>query len=201
MAPQTAVRRSQAALTQMPLCGNKLKSTTSPRVTLGSWKKSWFVACKNLPLCLNRYGRISQAVRPLGVPYSQGRWPCIFFATCDRPPANCVYYMHYIRIGYGQISQRAAQGSLYRGAGRQRRSERLKAGPYAQGRWPCIFLRPATGRLRISLLSFVSPLDAVDGGTADAEFLGDFGAAFSFAAHFLDSFIGQIFQAAVFILH
>ena len=37
------------------------------------------------------------------------------------------------------ISQRAAQGSLYRGAGRQRRSERLKGVPYAQGRWPCIF--------------------------------------------------------------
>ena len=42
----------------------------------------------------------------------------------------------------GQISQRAAQGSLYRGADRQRRSERLNIGPYAQGRWPC-FLRIA----------------------------------------------------------
>ena len=32
--------------TQMPLRGNKLKRTTSPRVTLGLWKKSWLVkAC------------------------------------------------------------------------------------------------------------------------------------------------------------
>ena len=46
------------------------------------------------------------------------------------------------RMGCGQISQRAAQGSLYRGADRQRRSERLNIGPYAQGRWPC-FLRIA----------------------------------------------------------
>ena len=41
---------------------------------------------------------------------------------------------------YGQISQRAARGSLYRGAGRQRRSERLKDSPYAHGRWPCFFV-------------------------------------------------------------
>ena len=38
-------------------------------------------------------------------------------------------------------SQRAAQGSLYRGAGRQRRSERLKVGPYDGPGWgvsrPC----------------------------------------------------------------
>ena len=46
---------------------------------------------------------------------------------------------HYTRIGCDRILQRAAQGSLYRGAGRQSRSERLKVGPYAQGRWPCIF--------------------------------------------------------------
>ena len=45
-------------------------------------------------------------------------------------------------MGCGRISQRATQGSLYRGAlcGRQRRSERLKVGPYAQGRWPCFFV-------------------------------------------------------------
>ena len=35
-------------------------------------------------------------------------------------------YSLYTRIGCDRISQRAAQGSLYRGAGRQRRSERLK---------------------------------------------------------------------------
>ena len=34
-------------------------------------------------------------------------------------------YSLYTRIGCDRISQRAAQGSLYRGAGRQRRSERL----------------------------------------------------------------------------
>ena len=27
----------------MPLCGNRFKLTTSPRVTLGLWKKSWLV--------------------------------------------------------------------------------------------------------------------------------------------------------------
>ena len=80
-----------------------------------------------------------------------------FFANCDRPPANCVHFMnlsrrnaaseserkavvrgswlvkayHYTRMGCDRISQRAAQGSLYRGAGRQRRSERLKGGPYS----------------------------------------------------------------------
>ena len=48
-------------------------------------------------------------------------------------------YSLYTRIGCDRISQRAAQGSLYRGAGRQRRSERLKVGPYAQGRWPYIY--------------------------------------------------------------
>ena len=48
-------------------------------------------------------------------------------------------YSLYTRIGCDRISQRAAQGSLYRGAGRQRRSERLKVAPYAHGRWPCIF--------------------------------------------------------------
>ena len=47
---------------------------------------------------------------------------------------------HYTRMGYGRTSQRAAQGSLYRGAGRQRRSERLKVGPYVQGHRPCIFV-------------------------------------------------------------
>ena len=36
-------------------------------------------------------------------------------------------------------SRRAAQGSLYRGADRQRRSERLKISPYTQGRWPFFF--------------------------------------------------------------
>ena len=88
----------------MPLRGNRLKRTTSPRVTLGLWKKSWLVK------------------------------------TC-----------HYTRIGCDRISQRAAQGSLYRGAGRQRRSERLKVAPYAHGRWPCIFLQSVT------VFSFPSP--------------------------------------------
>ena len=46
---------------------------------------------------------------------------------------------HYTRKGCDEISQRAAQGSLYRGAGRQRRSERLKVGPYAQGRGRVFF--------------------------------------------------------------
>jgi len=81
--------------TQMSLRGNKLRMTTSPRVTLGSSKNS-------------------------------GSW--------------LVKTYHYIRIGCDRISQRAAQGSLYRGAGRQRRSERLKVAPYTHGRWPCFFV-------------------------------------------------------------
>lgn len=40
----------------------------------------------------------------------------------------------------------------------------------------------------------VSPLDAIDGGTADAEFFGDFGSAFSLAAQFFNPFIGQVFK-------
>ena len=88
----------------MPLRGNKFRMTTSPRVTLALWKKSWLVV--------------------------RGSW---LVKTC-----------HYTRIGCDQISQRAAQGSLYRGAGRQRRSERLKVAPYAQGRWPYIFLQSVT---------------------------------------------------------
>ena len=99
-----------------------------------------------------------------------------FFANCDRPPANCVHFMSLSRrnaaseskerpwrvirnqktyrqnrMGCGRISQRAAQGSLYRGAGRQRRSERLKVGPYAQGHGRVFFceLRPATCGLRL----------------------------------------------------
>ena len=36
-----AGRRSSR--TQMPLCGNRFKLTTSPRVTLSLWKKSWLV--------------------------------------------------------------------------------------------------------------------------------------------------------------
>ena len=66
---------------------------------------------------------------------------------------------HYTRIGCDRISQRAAQGSLYRGAGRQRRSERLKVAPYAHGRWPRIFLQSVTA------FSFPSPdCDAVGDG-------------------------------------
>ena len=51
---------------------------------------------------------------------------------------------HYPRMGCDEISQRAAQGSLYRGAGRQRRSERLKVGPYECPDWGYFCdLRPA----------------------------------------------------------
>ena len=68
-------------------------------------------------------------------------------------------YSLYTRIGCDRISQRAAQGSLYRGAGRQRRSERLKVAPYVHGRWPCIFLQSVTA------FSFPSPdCDAVGDG-------------------------------------
>ena len=61
---------------------------------------------------------------------------------------------HYTRMGCGRISQRAAQGSLYRGADRQRRSERLKIGPYAQGRWPCIFSQSVTSFSPIACMRY-----------------------------------------------
>ena len=57
---------------------------------------------------------------------------------------------YYTRIGCDEISQRAAQGSLYRGAGRQRRSERLKVGPYECPDWGYFCgLRPTTSELRL----------------------------------------------------
>ena len=57
---------------------------------------------------------------------------------------------HYTRMGCDEISQQSAQGSLYRGAGRQRRSERLKVGPYKCPDWGyfCSLL-PASGELRL----------------------------------------------------
>ena len=50
---------------------------------------------------------------------------------------------HYTRKGCDEISQRAAQGSLYRGAGRQRRSERLKVGPTHRAAGRVFILQPA----------------------------------------------------------
>ena len=59
-------------------------------------------------------------------------------------------YSLYTRIGCDRISQRAAQGSLYRGAGRQRRSERLKVVPYECPEWGYFCgLLPATSELRL----------------------------------------------------
>ena len=47
-------------------------------------------------------------------------------------------------VGYiPHCSRQAVQGSLYRGAGRRRRSERLKSVPYAQGHRPWIICRLA----------------------------------------------------------
>ena len=37
---------------------------------------------------------------------------------------------------HSEIQKQYMTGSLHRGAGRRRRSERLKDGPYAQGRRP-----------------------------------------------------------------
>ena len=94
----------------MPLRGNKFRTTTSSRVILVSWKKSWFVV--------------------------RGSW--------------LVKACHYTRMGCDEISQRAVQGSLYRGAGRQRRSERLKVGPYECPDWGYFCgLRPATSELHL----------------------------------------------------
>ena len=80
-----ADRRSQVAgrrppWTQMPLRGNKLKRTTSPRATLGSYK----------------------------MPQSG-----LFFANCDRPPANCVHFMSLSRRNAASESEERARGSSF----------------------------------------------------------------------------------------
>ena len=87
--------------------------------------------------------------------YRRGRPEGRTAATCvnSRCHDRCSWLVkacHYTRIGCDEISQRAAQGSLYRGAGRQRRSERLKVGPYECPDWGYFCgLRPATSELRL----------------------------------------------------
>ena len=58
----------------MPLRGDRLRMTTSPRVTLGSWKKSWLVVrCSWLVKAYYHsrisYGQISLAGSPRASPY------------------------------------------------------------------------------------------------------------------------------------
>ena len=72
----------------------------------------------------------------------------VMYITMKKAVARCSWFVARKTMPHGPVmyitiySRRAAQGSLYRGADRQRRSERLNIGPYAQGRWPC-FLRIA----------------------------------------------------------
>ena len=49
---------------------------------------------------------------------------------------------HDTQMGCDEISQRDTQGSLYRGAGRKRRSERLKVVPYAKAMGRVFFCGP-----------------------------------------------------------
>ena len=87
--------------------------------------------------------------------YRRGRPEGRTAATCvnSRCHDRCSWLVkacHYTRMGCDEISQRAVQGSLYRGAGRQRRSERLKVGPYECPDWGYFCgLRPATSELRL----------------------------------------------------
>ena len=100
---------------------------------------SWLVARKSLPLYSDGLWSNLSGGLPTGSPYNTAT-QAVFFANCDRPPANCVHFMnlsrqnaaseserkavvrgswlvkacHHTRIGCAQISQRAAQGSLYR---------------------------------------------------------------------------------------
>ena len=97
-----------------------------------------------MPLRGNKLKRITSPRVTLGSSKNSGSW---LVARKNLPS---------YKNRYGQISQRAAQGSLYRGAGRQRRSERLKGSPYAQGRWPCIFLRSAGPRRPANCAHFIS---------------------------------------------
>ena len=129
----------------MPLRGNKLKLTTSPRVTLGSWKNSgsWFV--KSLLLYSNRlWSNLSS-----GLP----TW---------KPLQTYLLY----RIGCGWISQRAAQPQLSVLATVLRlpsvgtwRAKKTWDSPYAQGRWPCLQSagprRTAIGRLRTAACDLI----------------------------------------------
>ena len=60
----------------------------------------------------------------------------VMYITMKKAVARCSWFVARKTMPHGPVmyitiySQRAAQGSLYRGADRQRRSERLKVGPY-----------------------------------------------------------------------
>ena len=108
--------------------------------------------------------------------YRRGRPEGRTAATCvnSRCHDRCsrlIKVCHDTRMGCGRTSQRAAQGSLYRGAGRQRRSERLKVAPYAQGRWPYIFLLSVTALFPSPDCDFVGdvPEDILEGVPLCAE--------------------------------
>ena len=60
----------------------------------------------------------------------------VMYITIKKAVARCSWFVARKTMPHGPVmyitiySRRAAQGSLYRGADRQRRSERLKIGPY-----------------------------------------------------------------------
>ena len=67
----------------------------------------------------------------LGVPLWESREMLFGENAIRRPPVAVRKTMPHGPVMYITIySRRAAKGSLYRGADRQRRSERLKVGPY-----------------------------------------------------------------------
>ena len=113
----------------MPLRGNRLRMMTSPRVTLGSWKKSWLVVrCSWLVSLLLFLDKL---------------WPNLSsgLATCEP-----LQTYHYTRIGCDRVSQRDAslccpfwQPSCAFRWSAPDGPKRLLGVPYTQGRWPCIF--------------------------------------------------------------
>ena len=60
----------------------------------------------------------------------------VMYITMKKAVARCSWFVARKTMPHGPVmyitiySRRAAKGSLYRGADRQRRSERLKVGPY-----------------------------------------------------------------------
>ena len=76
-----AVSDSDAALRQQ-IQTNNIASSNPRLVEKIVARGSWFVARKSPPLYQNGLWANLTAGRPLGVPYAQGRWPCIF--TCGR---------------------------------------------------------------------------------------------------------------------
>ena len=103
MAPQAADRSSQAAFAGASDSDAATRRHTQKNDIASSDPR--LVACKNLLLYSDRLWPNLTTGRLLGVPYAQGRWPCIF---CELRPAACE-----LRLFHESI---AAERHIRRGA-------------------------------------------------------------------------------------